>query len=254
MVVKEPLRVAVNFWGERASFPFTVADDALPTVSFVEPPKLGEGDRTEFKYKLADDYGVEKLEFVVRRTDTPAEAGLIEDGTIIETVTLAPKEEEGEFSQDLVRHRWAGMDVMVKLRATDAQGQSAESAEVAYRLPEKIFLQTNARMAQEARAVLLRNYEEYKIPEGEDNFTSVAGSGYNALASAPASRLRWAPPEIKRSVMIIDAITMRPEDYFEDPVLFMGFRNAHAIIDSAQLLLFQHEHPHLPQQFRSGFG
>jgi hypothetical protein len=233
VVVKQGTRIAVNFWGERASFPFTVVDDATPTVAFVEPPKLGDGDRTEFKYQLADDYGVDKLEFVVRRIDTPESAGVIEDGTLVETVTLSPKEEEGDFSQDLVRHRWAGLDVMVKLRATDAAGQSAESAEVAYRLPEKIFLQPNARMAQEARAILLRNWEEYSTPEGADNFTAVDGAGYNAIAVAAANRLSWAPEGIKRSVMVLDAMTWRAEDFFEDPLIYLGLRNARGLIDSA---------------------
>ncbi len=233
VVVKEEMRVAVHFWGERASFPFTIVDDLPPAVSFVEPPRLGDGDRTEFKYKLADDYGVEKLELVAMRTDTPKEAGVVEDAITIETATLSPKEEEGDYSQDLVRHRWAGLDVKVKLRVTDAAGQIAESEAVAYRLPEKIFLQPNARMAQEARAVLLRNWEEYTMPAGADNFTAVEGRGYNAIATAAASRLSWAPPEIKRSVMILDAITWRPEDYFEDPVIYMGLRNARGLIEAA---------------------
>ena len=233
VVVKQPMRIAVNFWGERASFPFTIIDDASPSVAFVEPPKLGDGDHTEFKYKLADDYGVDKLELIVRRTDTPKEAGVVEDPTLIETTTLSPKEEEGAFSQDLVRHRWAGMEVMVKLRATDGAGQTADSEEVAYRLPEKIFLQPNARMAQEARAVLLRNWEAYKTPPGADKFTAVKGTGYDAIAIDAASRLAWAPREIKRSVMVLDAITWRPEDYFEDPVIYLGLRHARSIIESA---------------------
>jgi len=233
VVVKQGTRIAVNFWGERASFPFTIIDDATPTVAFVEPPKLGDGDRTEFKYKLGDDYGVEKLELIAVRIDTPKSAGVVEDATIIETVTLAPTEEEGDFSQDLVRHRWAGLDMMVKLRVTDAAGQTAESEAVAYSLPKKIFLQPIARMAQESREILLRNWEEYSTPEGADNFTSVAGTGYDAFAVAPASRLTWAPEGIKRSVMVLDAMTWRPDEYFEDPVIYMGLRNARGLIDAA---------------------
>ncbi|RYY97703.1 MAG: DUF4175 family protein, partial [Alphaproteobacteria bacterium] len=80
VIVKEPMNIAVNYWGTRASFPFTSIDDVTPTVSFVEPPKLGDGDRTEFKYKVADDYGVDKLELVFfGRKDIPATAGVIED-------------------------------------------------------------------------------------------------------------------------------------------------------------------------------
>lgn len=232
--VDRPMRVAVNFWGERASFPFTVVPDGTPTVSFVEPPKLGEGDHTTFKYKLADDYGVEKLALVVRRIDTPADAGTVEDAEPIETISLSPKEEEGEYSQDLVRHRWAGMDVMVKLRATDGSGAFGESPEVAYRLPEKIFLQPIARAVQEQRATLLREWRPYTMPEGKDDFTAVKGVGYNAFAADAASRLSYAPEGVKRSVMMIDAMTWRPGDYFEDPIIFMGLRNARSVIDAAR--------------------
>lgn len=233
VVVKEPMKIAVNFWGERASFPFTIIDDATPTVSFVEPPKLGDGDRTEFKYRLADDYGVDKLELIAIRIDTPKGAGVIEDATPIETITLSPKEEEGDFSQDLVRHRWAGLDLKVKLRATDAAGQVAESEAVDFRLPDKIFLQPNARMAAEARQILLRNWEEYTTPENAANFTAVPGTGYDAIAVAAANRLSWAPKEIKRSVMVLDAITWRPEDYFQDPLIYAGLRSARGVIESA---------------------
>src|SRR5262249_20347060 len=48
------------------------------------------------------------------------------------------------------------------------------------------------------------------------------------------SRLRWAPEGVKRAVMMLDALTFRAEDYFEDPVLFMGFRHARALIDAAR--------------------
>jgi len=232
--VDRPMRVAVNFWGERASFPFTVIDDTLPTVSFVAPPKLGEGDHTEFKYKVADDYGVEKLELVARFADPPKGAEKIEETIPVETIALSPKEEEGEFSEDLVRHRWAGLDVMVKLRATDASGAFGESAEVAYHLPEKIFLQPMARAVQEERATLLREWRPYTMPEGEDDFTAVKGRGYNAFATAAASRLRYAPEGVKRTVMMIDALTWKAEDYFEDPIIFMGLRNARSIIDAAR--------------------
>ncbi len=233
--VDRPMRVVVDAWGERASFPFTIIPDTTPTVSFVEPPKLGEGDRTDFKYKLADDYGVEKLELVFIRTDTPAEAGTVEDaGTVIDTVTLSPKEEEGAFSQDLVRHRWAGLDLKVKLRATDASGAFGESAVVDYHLPEKIFLQPISRAVQEERATLLREWRPYTIPEGEDDFTAVKGRGYDAFAAEAASRMRYAPEGVKLAALMIDSLTYAPGEYFQDPIIFMGLRNARAIIDSAR--------------------
>ena len=89
--------------------------------------------------------------------------------------------------------------------ATDDSGAFGESAEVAYHLPEKIFLQPMSRAVQEQRATLLREWQPYTMPEGEDDFTAVKGRGYNAFATAAASRLRYAPEGVKRAVMMIDA-------------------------------------------------
>jgi hypothetical protein len=229
-----PMRVSIRFWGERASFPFTMIPDARPKVEFVSPPKLGEGDRTEFEWKLSDDYGVTKLELVARMAEPPEGAEAIQEFVAIETMGLNPTEEAGAYSQDLVRHRWAGLDVFVKLRATDASGAYGESQEARYKLPEKLFLQPIARSAQEIRASLLREWRDYKPPAPDDRFTQVKGDDLSAFAAASASRLRGAPEGVKRAVLMIDALTYKPEGYFEDPVNFMGLRHARALIDAAQ--------------------
>jgi hypothetical protein len=113
---------------------------------------------------------------------------VIEDATIVETVALAPTEEEGDYSQDLVRHRWAGMDLMVKLRATDAAGQTAESEAVAYACPRRSSCSPSPAWRRK-RARCCCAIGKNTTPEGADNFTSVAGTGYDAFAVAPASRL-----------------------------------------------------------------
>ena len=230
----EPMRISVRFWGERASFPFTMIPDAPPKVEFVSPPKLGEGDRTEFEWKLSDDYGVTRLELVARMAEPPAGAEGVLDFVAIETMGLNPTEESGAYSEDLVRHRWAGLEVFVKLRATDASGAFGESAEARYKLPEKLFLQPIARSAQEIRASLLREWREYQPPSPDDRFTKIKGEDLSAFAAAGASRLRAAPEGVKLAVLMIDALTYKPEGYFEDPVNFMGLRHARAMIDAAR--------------------
>ncbi len=232
--VDRNMRVAVNFWGERASFPFTVIDDATPKAEFVTPPKLGDGDQTQFEWKVSDDYGVTKLELVARMAKPPKGAEKMEDVTGVEVIGLDPKEETGKFAQDLVRNRWAGLDVMLKLRATDASGAYGESAEVAYHLPEKIFLQPNARAAQEIRASILREWRPYADPPKGDSFARVQGQGLDRFAPEAASRLLFASEGVKRAAMMIDAITYQAQDYFEDPIIFMGFRHVRAMLDAAQ--------------------
>ncbi len=233
----EPMRIAVRFWGERASFPFAVTPDNAPSVEFVSPPKMGEGDRTEFEWKVADDYGVTKLELVARFANPPEGAEDVKEFVAIETIGLDPKEELGAYSQDLVRHRWAGLDVMVRLRATDASGAYGESAEVAYKFPEKVFLQPIARSAQEIRATMLREWRPYLPPSPDDNYARIEGddlSPQSAFADTEASRMRYAPEGVKMAALMLDALTYRPESYFEDPVVFLGLRNARGTMDTAR--------------------
>lgn len=232
--IERDTRLAVNFWGERANFSFSVIDDATPVIEFVNPPKMGEGDRTEFSYKLSDDYGVTRLELVARFANPPPGAEAVEELVPVEMVALEPKEEEGEYSQDLVRHRWAGLDVMVKLRATDASGAYGESAEVAYKLPQKLFLQPIARSAQEMRAEILREWRAYQPVPDADRFTAVKGTGFDAFAPQAGSRLNLATEGVKRAAMMIDAFTWKAEDYFRDPVVFMAFRHVRGLLDAAQ--------------------
>src|SRR6185436_17106758 len=77
-------------------------------------------------------------------------------------------------------------------------------------------------------------YRPYTMPEGKDDFTAVKGRGYNAFAAEAASRLQWAPEGVKMAVFMLDSLTYKPGEFFEDPVLFMGLRSAKAIIEGAR--------------------
>jgi len=232
--VEAPLSASVRFWGERAAFKFTIIADEPPSAEFVSPPKLGEGDRTEFEWKIGDDYGVTRLELVARLAEPPEGAEGLEEAVLMETLQLDPTEEQGAYSQDLVRHRWAGLDVYLRVRATDAAGQTGESPEAAYKLPEKIFLQPLARSSQEIRASLLREHRPYAPPDPADRFSAIGEEGSDVFAEAAASRLRLAPEGVRQAVLMIDALTYQAERFFEDPILFMGLRNARATMDAAQ--------------------
>ncbi|MEZ5936906.1 MAG: DUF4175 family protein [Hyphomonadaceae bacterium] len=234
IIVDRAMKIDVRYWGVRATFPLALIADAPPTVEFVSPPKLGDGDRTEFEWKVADDYGVRKLELVARMANPPEGAETVEEAIPVDMIALDPRDETGKYSQDLVRHRWAGLEVMVKLRATDASGATGESAEVPYKFPEKIFLQPLARSAQEIRAVLLREWRPYEAPDEADNFARVNPDLGTPFVPAAASRLTKAPEGVRKSAEMIDALTYAPEDYFLDPTIYMGFTMARSIIETAQ--------------------
>lgn len=236
VIVGEPMRVAVNFWGERAYFPFDIIEDFAPTVEFVTEPTLGDGDRTEFDWKVTDDYGVTNLELIARLADPPAGAEELEESVPMGLFGFEPREEEGSYSEDLVRHRWAGLDVMLKLRATDASGEFGESAEVAYHLPEKIFLQPLSRSAQEIRASILREWRNYEEAPEEDNYAAVTTTGDDNFADAEASRLERAPPGVQTAATMLEAVLYRPEDVHRDPVIFMGFSHVMGQLEAAYSL------------------
>lgn len=234
--VDTPMRVAVNFWGERAYFPFDIIEDFAPTVEFVSPPTLGDGDRTEFDWKVSDDYGVTQLELIARLAEPPAGAEDLEESVPMSLIGFEPREEEGSYSEDLVRHRWAGLNVMVKLRATDASGEYGESEEVAYHLPEKIFLQPFARSAQEVRASILREWRDYEEAPPEDNYAQIDSAGDDNFADAEASRLTRAPPGVKDAAAMLEAILYQPEDTHRDPIIFMAFSHVEGQLQAAYSL------------------
>lgn len=236
VIVGEPMRVAVNFWGERAYFPFEIIEDFAPTVDFLTDPTLGDGDRTEFDWKVSDDYGVTQLELVARLANPPEGAEDLEETMPMNLIGFEPREEEGSYSEDIVRHRWAGLDVMLKLRATDASGEFGESAEVAYHLPEKIFLQPLSRSAQEIRASILREWRDYEERPEEDNYADVATTGDDNFADAEASRLTRAPPGVKDAAAMLEAVLYRPEGVHRDPVIFMGFSHVMGQLEAAYSL------------------
>jgi hypothetical protein len=235
VIVNAPMTVKVDFWGTRAAFPFTVKPNGAPVATFKTPPKLGQGDRTEFEYKVTDDYGVQKLELVARLAHPPEGAENIIEAVPIPMSGYEPKEEEGEYSQDLVRHRWAGLDVMVRLRATDAAGRIGESAEVAYKLPEKIFLQPLSRSAQEIRASVLREWRPYaEAPSAKPPTKPLGEAGLYAFETEPGSRLKRAPEGVKQAAVMLEAVTYEGDRFFDDPVIYMGFAHALGLLESAK--------------------
>ena len=185
-------------------------------------------DKTEFKYDVADDYGVESLALVIRLAEPNPAAPEAEESSPAPLPGAAPQGRQRHRRAGSHRHRWAGLEVDARLVATDGAGQTGESPPHRFILPEKLFLQPLAKAAQEARVTLLREPRAYgAIADNPD----AARAG--ALNTAAANRLDAAPEEVRRAATMLSALTFRPETYFEDYSVYLGLRTALGLVQSA---------------------
>lgn len=226
--IETDTRVSVRWWGERRAIQINVLPDAPPSAVFVETPIRTGQDKTEFKWAASDDYGVEKLEVAVKLIEPHPAAPDAEHREPIPFPGVAPKEAEETATLDLTRHRWAGMEVEARIVATDGAGQEGFSQPHVFVLPEKLFLQPLAKAAQENRVTVLRDPRAYAdIPANAD--ATQAG----AVNTAPSSRLEYAPEDVQRASVMLDALTYRPETYFRDYSIYFGLRMAQEILETA---------------------
>lgn len=187
-------RLAIASGGDViADWPMTVAPDMPPTVDFIGPPEEASRWRLSLPYAAGDDYGIETFIAQITRPDRP-DAETLE----VELQPPAPPPPDSEFiasegvsAIDLTSHPWAGLPVTVRLKATDAAGQTAMTDPVDTLLPERAFTHPVA------RAIAATRKEVARDPE-----------------TAPdAARL-------------LDRISRSPERYGHDPVVFLGLRVA----------------------------
>jgi uncharacterized protein (TIGR02302 family) len=120
-----------------------IIPDQLPVIEFTAPPSVMQSSAIKFDYHATDDYGVASIALKARRV--PGQPDVVADPI---DITLASgqteKELRGSSYQDLTAHPWAGMQVLVKLVATDVAGQTGESQEAVFRLPERRFINGTA--------------------------------------------------------------------------------------------------------------
>jgi uncharacterized protein (TIGR02302 family) len=130
-------------WSTLSHWHIDIIPDALPVVELVNPPSLMQSGAIKVDYHATDDYGVAAVELRARRV--PGQPDVVADPIAVPLVSgQTEKELRGSSFQDLTAHPWAGMEVLVKLVATDTAGQTGESAEAVFRLPERRFMNPTA--------------------------------------------------------------------------------------------------------------
>jgi hypothetical protein len=227
-ILQEDARVSVRWWGERAAWRLLASPDDPPLVAFVSIPTYGRLDRTEFAWTANDDYGVIKAELSMRLKEPHPAAPEEEDRVAIPLAAPSMQEIKDTTQIDLTRHRWAGLPVDVQLVVTDASGQEGKSETVSFILPEKLFLDPVARVAQEVRVTVLREPRDYR-KQAKNPFALKQG----AINTEAANRLDAAPPDVQKAALMLDSITLMGERYMPNQAYYLTFRVAEGMLETA---------------------
>jgi uncharacterized protein (TIGR02302 family) len=186
-------RLAVEQDGEvLGAWPMTVRPDAPPAAAFAEDPSATERWVLRLAYAVADDYGVEALTATVRLRDQPV--GAMDREPIRLELSLpgrAPADAEGTAFFDLTAHTWAGLPVRIQLTARDAAGQTGSSEALGFVLPERDFSHPVAQAVIDQRRTLIRQ-PDYALEVAES----------------------------------LETLSLRPDRYREDLVVFLALRSA----------------------------
>ncbi|MEO0548593.1 MAG: DUF4175 family protein [Pseudomonadota bacterium] len=218
--------VSVRWWGEREAWTLLASPDDPPTANFVELPKLGKTDQTEFEWSVADDYGVETLHFAIRPAGTDREPDLVD----VDLGAVFPREATDAVRLDMTRNRWAGARVDVWLQATDGAGQIGNSDPYEMILPEKLLLQPLAKAIQDVRVTILRDDTPYTEAPNPDAL--LAGGIYTSATQ----RVMQAPAGVQRATIMLEAVTYGAPRYFDDILLYTGLRSAQRTVEASSSL------------------
>lgn len=150
-----------------AEWPLEVVPDAPPKAAFVGPPAISEGGVLRFDYDVSDDYGVVAADLPMAPADGVPAGGYSEKETLPAPLPQNAKAAKGSLFRDLTAHRWAGRTVELRMRASDAIGQTGESEPLKLPLPEREFTHPVAKAIIAARKELDANPLNRRTPAGK---------------------------------------------------------------------------------------
>ncbi len=173
---------------------FAVIPDKPPTIRFVGEPKRAVNGAFELNYQIDDDYGAATAKAVFALVD-PAAPGAHPLYGPPEMPLALPrrggKANAAKTTKDLTEHVWAGASIKLSLVATDDAGHTATSETKTIVMPERPFANPLARAVIEQRRLL----------------------GLDANAKP-------------RVLNLMDAITLRPEDTFDNMSHYLAIMSA----------------------------
>jgi uncharacterized protein (TIGR02302 family) len=179
---------------ELAQWSFSVTPDKPPVIRFSDQPRSAVNGTLELHYEIEDDYGAVSAQalFSLDEAQLPGARPLY--GAPEMPLTLPRRGSQAtaaKAARDLTEHPWAGSRVMLALKATDDAGQQAESETKTFNLPQRPFSNPLAKAIVEQRKILALDAN--------------------------------AKPRV---LALMDAITLRPEDTFDNMSHYLTIMSA----------------------------
>jgi uncharacterized protein (TIGR02302 family) len=198
-----------------------IIPDQPPVVAFSAPPSVMQSSAIKFDYRATDDYGVAAIVLKARRV--PGQPDVVADPIEVTLASgQAEKELKGSSFQDLTAHPWAGMQVLLKLVATDVAGQTGESQEAVFRLPERRFVNGTAiEIASIRKHVIFDDAPRFRLALELFNITDnpqVFGEDLSVFLAlkAAATELRRAPHQDNEATADIEDLLWNAAIKIED--------------------------------------
>jgi uncharacterized protein (TIGR02302 family) len=184
-------RIATTF-GDLGAWTFAVTPDTPPTVAFRGEPKPGRNGSLDLAFGLSDDYGVAagEAKLATREPVAPGARPLIAPPE--PSLTLPRRragEAEGRTSLALADSPYAGTRAALTLSVRDDAGQVGETPPLEVTLPERRFVDPLARAVVEQRRILALD------------------------ANA-----------VPRVVSMLDAVTLRGDEFISNPSHYLALR------------------------------
>lgn len=179
---------------ELGNWAFAVIPDKPPQIRFVSEPKRAVNGSFELNYQIDDDYGAATAKADFALADPPAPNAHPLYGPPEMPLTLPRRGAKGnaaKTTKDLTEHVWAGGNIKLTLFTTDDAGHTATSETKTLVMPERPFSNPLARAVIEQRREL-------------------------ALDANSKSRV----------LDLMDAITLRPEDTFDNMAHYLAIMSA----------------------------
>lgn len=177
-----------------AKWSFSVTPDKAPEIRFAGEPKRAVNGTFELNYEIVDDYGAASAgsEFVLDEAPKPGARPLYAAPEMPLSLPRRGAEKgAAKTTRDLTEHVWAGAKVKLTLKATDSAGHEARSETKTITLPQRPFTNPLAKAVVEQRQIL----------------------------ALDANR--------KQHVLdLIDAVTLRPEDTFDNMSHYLAIMSA----------------------------
>ncbi len=162
--IDRPVVAVIRAGAELARWKISVIPDTPPVAALRGEPSRTPAGGLVLDWKVEDDNGVSDLKATFRLAETadrkPGERAPLRFDPPDFRIPLKrsnPKKATGTHTQDVAAHPWSGMEVVMRLKATDQAGQTGLSKPVRFRLPGRVFRKPLARALVEQRRDLIRH-------------------------------------------------------------------------------------------------